>query len=55
MSLPAIGNFHMPDDLRSMEDIHLVFHSGGAEIMNNILQARASKGPAWRESTSRAT
>ncbi|MBL0126000.1 MAG: hypothetical protein IPP83_00790 [Flavobacteriales bacterium] len=49
VSLPAIGNFHMPDDLRSVEDIHLVFRSGGVEVIDNIpAKARASKGPAWR-------
>lgn len=47
--LPATGNFHMPDELRSVDDIHLVFRSGGVEVINNAgIRTAASAGPAWR-------
>lgn len=49
VSLPAMGNFHMPDDLRSNDDIYLVLRVGGTEVIENVVvKPPASKGPAWK-------
>ena len=49
VSVPAMGNYHMPDDLRANEDFYLVLRTGGTETIEaTVMKPPASKGPAWK-------
>ncbi len=46
--LPAMLNFHLPDDLRSTSDHYLVVRAEGLGDMPVSEKPKASKGPNWR-------
>ena len=49
VSVPAVFNIHMPEDLRAKEDFYLVVRAGGVEAVDaTALREPPSKGPAWQ-------
>lgn len=49
VSVPAVANYHMPDDLRAPEDFIIAVKAGGTEMIEPSAQRTPpSKGPGWK-------
>lgn len=49
ISVPAVYNYQMPEDLRAPTDIYLVLRSTGIEAVEaTVMKEAPSKGPSWR-------
>ena len=47
--VPASENYHMPEDLRSREDIYLVLPEGAVSMaLTDAQRPKPSKGPDWK-------
>jgi hypothetical protein len=46
--IPAIENYHMPEGIRSSEDMYMIFMPAGLGEPPPPPKAKASRGPNWR-------